>query len=114
MSQLRWLRSIGIDFTWTEEIMRQPIENEQPNKSESSLKNASASVLALALMGFVLLITGVLMFVLTTIEALTQHEDTRTIISILVGLGMYRWGKLVLQKVGKFKLPPDRRRSVLS
>ena len=94
--------------------MRQPTENEQPNNAESSLRHASAGVLDLALMGFVLLITGVLMFALTTIEALTQHEDTKTIISILVGLGMYRLGKLVLQKVGKFKLPPDRRRSVLS
>ncbi|MFS1701647.1 hypothetical protein FJ444_08770 [Aestuariibacter sp. GS-14] len=94
--------------------MRQPTQNEQPDTTESPLRNAPAGVLGLALMGFVLLITGVLMFVITTIEALTQHEDTRTIISVLVGLGMYRAGKMVLQKVGKFKLPPDRRRSVLS
>ena len=94
--------------------MRQPTQNEQPDTTASPLRNAPAGVLGLALMGFVLLITGVLMFVITTIEALTQHEDTRTIISVLVGLGMYRAGKMVLQKVGKFKLPPDRRRSVLS
>ncbi len=94
--------------------MRQHTEYEQPDKSEPSLRHASPGMLISALMGFVLLITGLLMFVLTTIEALTQSEDTRTIVSILVALGMYRVGKLVLQKVGKFKLPPDRRRSVLS
>lgn len=68
----------------------------------------------MSLMGVVLLLSGVVMFTLTTIDAFNSHEGTHTIICVLIGLAMYRIGKFLLQQVGKVKLPQERRRSVIS
>jgi len=35
-------------------------------------------------------------------------------VSVLICLAMYRAGKFLLQQVRKFKMPPNRRRSVIS
>ena len=81
---------------------------------ERADKPATASALGLCLMGFLLLLSGVLMFILTTVNAFSSNEGTKTMVSVLICLAMYRAGKFLLQQVGKFKMPPNRRRSVIS
>tara|TARA_X000000950_G_scaffold249382_1_gene309201 strand:- start:40 stop:327 length:288 start_codon:yes stop_codon:yes gene_type:complete len=81
---------------------------------ERAGKPATASALGLCLMGFLLLLSGVLMFILTTVNAFSSNEGTKTMVSVLICLAMYRAGKFLLQQVSKFKMPPNRRRSVIS
>tara|TARA_B100002049_G_scaffold207013_1_gene167803 strand:+ start:40 stop:327 length:288 start_codon:yes stop_codon:yes gene_type:complete len=81
---------------------------------ERTDKPATASALGLCLMGFLLLLSGVLMFILTTVNAFSSNEGTKTMVSVLICLAMYRAGKFLLQQVSKFKMPPNRRRSVIS
>ncbi|GGF62735.1 hypothetical protein [Alteromonas lipolytica] len=85
----------------------------QPTAKRSE-KRPTASALGLCLMGFMLLLSGVLMFILTTINAFSTDEGTKTMVSVLICLAMYRTGKFLLQQVGKFMLPTNRRRSVIS
>ncbi|MBR9790282.1 MAG: hypothetical protein GYB58_00905 [Gammaproteobacteria bacterium] len=81
---------------------------------ERADKPATASALGLCLMGFLLLLSGVLMFILTTVNAFSSNEGTKTMVSVLICLAMYRAGKFLLQQVSKFKMPPNRRRGVIS
>ena len=88
---------------------------ERPEQhQERADKPATASALGLCLMGFLLLLSGVLMFILTTVNAFSSNEGTKTMVSVLICLAMYRAGKFLLQQVRKFKMPPNRRRSVIS
>lgn len=89
--------------------------SEQPEQTkEKADKPTTASALGLSLMGFLLLLSGVLMFILTTVNAFSSNEGTKTIVSVMICLAMYRAGKFLLQQVSKFTLPPNRRRGVIS
>ena len=84
------------------------------NQTKRIEKRATAGAFGLCLMGFLLLLSGILMFILTTVNAFSSDEGTKTMVSVLICLAMYRAGKFLLQQVSKFKLPPNRRRSVIS
>ncbi|HCA76467.1 hypothetical protein EXU34_08705 [Alteromonas sp. ZYF713] len=90
-----------------------PTERTEQHQERAD-KPATASALGLCLMGFLLLLSGVLMFILTTVNAFSSNEGTKTMVSVLICLAMYRAGKFLLQQVSKFKMPPNRRRSVIS
>lgn len=90
-----------------------PTERTEQDQERAD-KPATASALGLCLMGFLLLLSGVLMFILTTVNAFSSNEGTKTMVSVLICLAMYRAGKFLLQQVSKFKMPPNRRRSVIS
>lgn len=90
-----------------------PTERTEQHQERTD-KPATASALGLCLMGFLLLLSGVLMFILTTVNAFSSNEGTKTMMSVLICLAMYRAGKFLLQQVSKFKMPPNRRRSVIS
>lgn len=95
--------------------MNQYSLSEQHNKTPGRIqKNASASALGLSLMGVLFLFSGILWFSLTAIEAYRSNETQNTIVSVFIGLGLYRFGKFLLQQVGKYKLRPNRRRQVIS
>lgn len=93
---------------------RYSLSEQHEQLTERTDKPATASALGLCLMGFMLLLSGILMFILTTINAFSSNEGTKTMVSVLICLAMYRAGKFLLQQVSKFKLPPNRRRSVIS
>mgnify|MGYP001326146764 FL=1 len=90
-----------------------PTERTEQHQERAD-KPATASALGLCLMGFLLLLSGVLMFILTTVNAFSSNEGTKTMVSVLICLAMYRAGKFLLQQVSKFKMPPNRCRSVIS
>ena len=90
-----------------------PTERTEQHQERAD-KPATASALGLCLMGFLLLLSGVLMFILTTVNAFSSNEGTKTMVSVLICLAMYRAGKFLLQQVSKFKMPPNRRGSVIS
>ncbi|WP_296046327.1 hypothetical protein [uncultured Alteromonas sp.] len=95
--------------------MNRYLPSERPEQhQERTDKPAIASALGLCLMGFLLLLSGVLMFILTTVNAFSSNEGTKTMVSVIICLAMYRAGKFLLQQVSKFKMPPNRRRSVIS
>lgn len=95
--------------------MNQYSLSEQHNRSSGRIdKQASASALGLALMGVLFLFSGICMFALTTIDALRHNESQNTIISVIIGLALYRVGKCVLSHVAKFKMRPERRRNLIS
>ncbi|NVK55837.1 MAG: hypothetical protein HWE26_09490 [Alteromonadaceae bacterium] len=90
--------------------MNQNFSLEQLDKGVTPAKRtASVFEFGLCFFGFILLLSAVLFFVLTTVNAFNSSEGTKTMLSVLGCVALYQSGKFLLRQVNKVKLHPERR-----
>lgn len=80
----------------------------------SSRKPASAIQASVTLFGFLLFLTGLLMFVIGTIEMFTPNDSLQTACYLFLGIVMYKIGRFILKQSATLPLKENRRKQVLS
>ncbi|WP_075607860.1 hypothetical protein [Alteromonas pelagimontana] len=76
-------------------------------------KSGTARSNGLTIMGFMLFLTGVILFTIGLIDILIRIDSLRTAMYLLLGLGCYKVGHMMMRHCATLRVRPERRRHVV-